>query len=269
MGDIPPAVLVAWALYLLLSVLAGQAPRTERRAGLAGVLVGTAVTLKFTVACLAPGLLAIALVLILAGKRRSASVFLLVAPVVAILLYAPWAFVLQDHAGSPVFPLFNAIFQAPRYPATNFQDSRFPVTSLVDLVGLPIRQALGTAVTAELQFTDVRWAVAMLAVGLGLGIAAVRVHRTGARLRWDARLPGLEHLICDLGAGFRRPALCGSTGSPGAPSDCDRVLFGPATVGDEKGFSADASLAGRVPRSDYQACGLRPTVDGVGAPRSS
>jgi len=194
MGDIPPAVLVAWALYLLLSVLAGQAPRTERRAGLAGVLVGTAVTLKFTVACLAPGLLAIALVLILAGKRRSASVFLLVAPVVAILLYAPWAFVLQDHAGSPVFPLFNAIFQAPRYPATNFQDSRFPVTSLVDLVGLPIRQALGTAVTAELQFTDVRWAVAMLAVGLGLGIAAVRVHRTGARLRWDARLPGLALL---------------------------------------------------------------------------
>jgi hypothetical protein len=34
----------------------------------------------------------------------------------------------------------------------------------------------------------------MLAVGLGLGIAAVRVHRTGARLRWDARLPGLALL---------------------------------------------------------------------------
>lgn len=191
MGDIPPAVLVAWALYLLLSVLAGQAPRAERRAALAGVLVGAAVALKFTVAYLAPGLLAIAVVLMLAGKRRAAWVFIIVAPGVAILLYAPWAFVLQGQAGSPVFPLFNAIFQAPRYPAIDFHDSRFPVTSLADLASLPIRQASGTAATSELQFKDVRWVLAMAAVGFGLIVVAVRAFRTRARLRLGTRLPGL------------------------------------------------------------------------------
>lgn len=191
MGDIPPAVLVAWALYLLLSVLAGQAPRAERRAALAGVLVGAAVALKFTVAYLAPGLLAIAVVLMLAGKRRAAWVFIIVAPGVAILLYAPWAFVLQGQAGSPAFPLFNAIFQAPRYPAIDFHDSRFPVTSLADLASLPIRQASGTAVTSELQFKDMRWALAMLAVGFGLVVVAVRAFRTRARLRLSTHLPGL------------------------------------------------------------------------------
>jgi hypothetical protein len=194
MGDIPPAVLVAWALFLLLSVLAGQAPRAERRAALAGVLVGAAVALKLTVAYLAPGLLVIAVLLVLAGNRRSGLVFVLVAPAVAMILYAPWAFVLQGNVGSPVFPLFNAIFQAPRFPATNFQDARFPVTSLVDLANLPIRQGLGTAVTAELQFTDVRWVVAMLAVGLGVGVAALRALGTGARLRRPDRLPALALL---------------------------------------------------------------------------
>jgi hypothetical protein len=195
MGDIPPAILVAWALYLLLSVLAGQAPRAERRAALAGVLVGAAVALKLTVAYLAPALLAIAILLMLAGNRRSGLLFVLVAPAVAIILYAPWAFVLQDHAGSPIFPLFNAIFQAPRYPAINFQDTRFPVRSLVDLALLPIRQGLGTAVTAELQFTDVRWVVAMLAVGLGAGAAALRALRTGARPRRPDHLPALALLV--------------------------------------------------------------------------
>jgi hypothetical protein len=191
MGDIPPAVLVAWALYLLLSVLAGQAPRAERRAALAGVLVGAAVALKFTVAYLAPGFLAIAVVLMLAGKRRSAWIFIFVAPGASVLLYAPWAFVLQDQAGSPVFPLFNAIFQAPRYPAIDFHDARFPVASLLDLVSLPIRQASGTAVTSELQFKDMRWALAMLAIGFGLVVAAVRAFRTSAGLRLGTRLPGL------------------------------------------------------------------------------
>ena len=194
MGDILPAVLVAWALYLLLSVLSGQPLRAERRASLAGALVGIAVALKFTVAYIAPGLLAIAVVLVFAGKRRSAWLFLLVAPTVAVILYAPWALVLQSQTGSPVFPLFNAIFQAPRYPAVNFQDTRFPVSSLLDLALLPIRQGLGTSATSELTFRDVRWVMAILAVGLAIGVAASRAFRTGARPRGSAHPPGLALL---------------------------------------------------------------------------
>ena len=193
MGDVPPAVLIAWALYLLASVLAGRTSRPERRAALAGVLVGAAVALKLTLMYTAPGLLAVTLILMVAGMRRSALVFLVVAPAAALLFYAPWAIVLQVQMGSPFFPLYNAVFHATRFPSVNY-DTKFPITSLADLVALPVRQASGTAITSELQFWDARWLAAMLAVGLGLVVGAVRAIRPETRARWRGRLPALALL---------------------------------------------------------------------------
>jgi len=191
MGDIPPAIPVAWALYLLLSVLAGQTSRPEHRAVLAGVLVGVAVALKYTVVYIAPGLFAVAVILVIAGKWRSASLFLVSSSLATIVLCAPWALVLQDNMGSPVFPLYNAIFNAPRYPPVNFNDDRFAVKSMAGLIGLPISQGLGTANTAEIPFRDVRWVIAFVAAGLGIVVAALRSLRPAVRQRWRAGLPGL------------------------------------------------------------------------------
>ena len=194
MGDIPPAIAVAWALYLLLSVLAGQTPGAYRRAALGGVLLGVAVALKYTVLYIAPGLLAVVFVMTLAGKWRSAWLFILTAMVATVVLLAPWAILLQINMGSPIFPLYNSIFQAPRFPAIDLRDLRFPVTALGDLVNLPIRQAMGTAYTAESPFTDVRWLIAVLVAGLGIGVAALRLFRraddSGRRAIW----PGLALL---------------------------------------------------------------------------
>ena len=190
-GDVLPAILGVWALYLLLSVLAEQAPRPGLRASAAGALVGAAVVLKFTMALIAPGLLVFAVALLLARKPWCVVLFAGTAAAVALVLYAPWAYVLQSNEGSPMFPLYNAIFRAPRFPASNIQDARFPVTSLADLITLPVRQALGTAVTAETPVGDARWLVALLAVVVGFGTVLVRALRTRTEPRWRAHLPAI------------------------------------------------------------------------------
>jgi hypothetical protein len=195
MGDIPPAILMAWALYLLLSVLAQPAVRAERRAIIAGLFAGGAVALKFTLIYLFPGLLVFVIALAIAGKRRSAILFFLTSAAVAVILCAPWAVVLQTHMGSPAFPMFNGIFHAPRVAAINAGDNRFPVVALGGLLKLPIRQALGTAYTSEEYIRDARWLVGFVAVGLGMAAIAIGTLRPGVRAGWRASLPGLTLMV--------------------------------------------------------------------------
>jgi hypothetical protein len=194
-GDVPPAILLSWALYLVLSVLADQAVRPGRRAVLAGVLVGAAMALKYTVFYIAPGLLVVAAFLMVAGMRRSALLFLLSSFVATLVLCAPWALVLQANVGSPVFPFFNAIFQAPRYPAVDFHDDRFGVNSIVGLLELPIRQGLYTLSTSEIANRDDRWVIGIIVTGLAVVVTALRSCRPGTRDRWRAHLPGLALLM--------------------------------------------------------------------------
>jgi hypothetical protein len=195
MGDIAPAILLAWALWLLLSTTAPQTVRPERRAVIAGLLVGGAVALKFTVVYLFPGLLVFVIAMAIAGKRRSAALFFLASATVAIILCAPWAILLQAHMGSPTFPLFNGIFHAPRVPAVNMGDSRFPLVSILDLVKLPIRQVLGTAHTAEMDMRDTRWFIAFVAVGLAMAAIALEIFRRGTRAGWRTSLPALTLMV--------------------------------------------------------------------------
>jgi hypothetical protein len=215
MGDVLPAILTAWAVYLLLSVLSGQALRPERRAVLAGALVGAAVALKYTSVIWAPGLLVVAILVAVAGKRRSAVLFLVTSAVAGIVLISPWALVLQINLGSPVFPLYNSIFQAPRYPAVDFHDTEFLVRSFADLVLLPIRLALGTAHTAEMRFHDARWAVAGFAAGVGIVVAALRSWRPVVRNHWRVAPPslaligfwGVSYVVWALEFGIQRYAM--------------------------------------------------------------
>jgi len=194
-GDIPPAILVAWALYLILSVLAGQTSRPERRATLAGALLGAGLALKYTLVFIAPGLLVLAAFLMVAGMRRSAALFLLSSAVATVLLSAPWALVLQVDYGSPIFPLYNSIFHAPRYPAVDFSDDRFVVRSIKALVKLPFLQWQGTAYTVEMPFKDPRWLIAAVVAGLAILIAALRSFRPTMGFRSRAELPGLALLM--------------------------------------------------------------------------
>jgi hypothetical protein len=191
MGDIPPAILLSWAIYLLHSILSGQTSRPDRRAVLAGFLVGAAVSLKYTIAYTAPGLLIFVAAMVFSGNRRGGLLFLASSAGFAVLLCAPWALLLWVHMGSPVFPLFNSIFRAPRYPPIDYHDARFQVRSLVDLVALPLNQALGTTATAEIRFRDPRWLVAFLAGGIGIAAVAIRSRRSSVSRPGRGDLPGL------------------------------------------------------------------------------
>jgi hypothetical protein len=193
-GDIPPAILLAWSLYLLLSIMTG-ASHPERRAALAGLLVGAAVAIKLTTMLVAPGMLAVVAALVLAGHRRSAALFSFVAPISAVVFYAPWGIVLLSQAGSPLFPFYNAIFKAPRFPTYNAVDTRFPVTNPLDLIMLPLRLAEGTAYTSEIPFRDMRWLLAFAAAALGVSVAAVRGLRGRALDGWRDHLPRLTLLV--------------------------------------------------------------------------
>jgi hypothetical protein len=176
MGDIPPAILGAWALYLLLSSIGADARRPALRSAAAGVLVAAAIAAKLTIAYIAPGMVAVALLLPAVRKWRAGAAFVVSLPTAFALLYGPWALVLSAQAGSPVFPLYNAIFRAPRYPEVSFSDTRFPVDSVADLAQLPLRLAQGVARTAELQFVDWRWVLAFAAICLGaVGAVAWRI----------------------------------------------------------------------------------------------
>jgi len=194
MGDVPPAIPIAWGLWLLLSEMTGEHRHPRLRMLLAGILVGSSVALKLTMAYVAPGILVVVAALAVAGKWRSALIFSVTAPIAAIVLYAPWGLVLQANFGSPLFPFYNTIFNAPRYPSEDISDGRFLVTGLVDLIKLPLHLAKGIASTAEMPFADVRWLLAFVAAATGVGVAALR----GVVFRrwngWRDQLPRLALL---------------------------------------------------------------------------
>jgi hypothetical protein len=194
-GDIPPAILGAWALYSVLSVLAGQAGRPGRRVVLAGALLGIGLALKYTLVFIGPGVLMLAAFLLFAGMRRSAALFLLSCAVAFVLLSAPWALVLQLDYGSPIYPFYNSIFHAPRYPAVSYHDDRFGVGSIKALIRLPLLQAQGAAYTVEMPFKDARWAIAAVVAVLAVLTAAARSFRPSVGFRSRAELPGLALLM--------------------------------------------------------------------------
>jgi hypothetical protein len=185
------------------------------------LLAGAAVAFKYTALCWAPGLLGIAVLLAIAGKRRSAGLFLISAAVVGVVMCAPWALFLQANWGSPLFPFYNSIFQAPRYPSVDFHDTEYLVRGIHNLVLLPVRLALGTAHSAEMGFHDARWVTASVVGGLGLAAAtlrkvtAMKSCRPSVPSQWRAAPPGvvligfwgISYLVWAMEFGYQRYAI--------------------------------------------------------------
>lgn len=109
----------------------------------AGVLVGAGTGLKLTLAPYAlalwlaaaalpgtPGARARRLVLVGAGAALGFA-----------LTYGYWGLRLYQEFGSPVFPLFNSVFQSPDYPTYSEAGKRFVPNSLASLLALPFAMA--------------------------------------------------------------------------------------------------------------------------------
>lgn len=114
-----------------------------REAAAIGLLLGLASGLKLT-----NGVLAVALMLPVAlhwGWRFRGRALPLLAALTAstvlgfVLTHGYWSWQLWKTFGSPLFPMFNGLFQAPDFPAVTYRDTRFLDGGLWGLLSLPFR----------------------------------------------------------------------------------------------------------------------------------
>jgi hypothetical protein len=206
-------LLVVAGVSLLLTMLASNQTVTSARGLVAGALVGLALALKLTVGFVIPGLAVLLVALVCSGRRAAAFTFTVAATAAAAFAYAPWAFAVNSAFGSPLFPFFNAVFQAPRYPIANFHDRRFGADSVNALIQLPMQQADGSSPTSEIAFSDPRWAVGWLAarvIALVVLRAARRVDARDGMLLPVAALAGFwvaSYVAWAIGFGIQRYAI--------------------------------------------------------------
>jgi hypothetical protein len=162
-----------------LLLLVDETPRNAvRRAALAGALFGVAAALKYSAAIF--GLAALPLAAAMPGMRGMARwracFWYAVGGVLAVgVLAGPWLALMQREFGNPVFPLMNAWFRSPYWPAVNQVGDRFGVDGLRGLLGFPFRMiSLDRSLYSENFAPDLRFA-ALLAVAVGLpAVAAMR-----------------------------------------------------------------------------------------------
>ncbi len=170
-NDVSVGALVMVALWLTLRV--ADAPGLERRdlalqMLLAGFVCGAAVGLKLTnIIYAAPlGLLILALL----GLRAAIAAGLAMA-IGFLLFWAPFAWMLWREYASPVFPMYNDLFQSADYPSVRIGDTRFLPRDWMQALFYPfywLRPSAG--LVTELIMRDPRVAIAYLSsLVLGLG----------------------------------------------------------------------------------------------------
>ena len=153
--------------------------RSSPRPGVAGALFGAAAALKYSNAIY----LIAALPLAFTRAGRGAAMFVLGAGLAIAALAGPWFAALWREFGNPVFPLMNAWFESPHWPAVNMVNERFGPRELGEALGFPFRMAaLDRHLYSETFAPDLRFA-ALVAV-----VAAVPFVRPNALRRADWRL---------------------------------------------------------------------------------
>jgi hypothetical protein len=191
------SLMIVWALALTLesgSTAAAHAGN-NRRAALAGALVGLASAIKLSNAVLAVALCALWLMKWLLGQvdfRRLAAVA--AGLLVAFAAGAGWwmAWLWQDF-GNPIFPLFNNVFHSPYAPQQAITALRFVPTTLWGMVArLGEMAEFSNFVAFELIMPDFR---PVIAAGVAVLAAIVLAARGGwrnafKRLTWST--PGVQ-----------------------------------------------------------------------------
>ena len=142
-------------------------------------LVGIAAALKLTNVPFAIGLWVALMFSCTGPATRAARMLVATVTMVAgfLVFYGPWGWTLQQLHGSPVFPLFNHLFESPDFQIQNSSFLRFVPMSVGQLVGLPWDMAQNKAwVYTEVPAPDLRplaLAVAVIAIALKSGYALI------------------------------------------------------------------------------------------------
>lgn len=204
MGDDTTAPLVLAALLLMLwEAVSGRAPGWVP--WLAGVLLGLALALKLTNA-----VYAIALGLaVLAGpgswKRRIAHAASLTTATVAMfaLLAGPWMWRMWHTFGNPLFPQFNAWFQAPLAQPLSVADQRFLPHGIADAALRPLSSTVNPFLISEVPMPQLVWASLYLLLVGGLCVWLVRRMRGAPPTVFDDGGNGAARmLLVFVGAAF-------------------------------------------------------------------
>jgi hypothetical protein len=141
----------------------------------AGVCLGVAAGLKLTATIYAPGAF---LAIVFMTRRLRFCVYRSIGFCTGwvsgfMVFYGWWGCRLYDLTGSPLFPLFNALFKSPLSSSLNFTDPRFKPTGFVETFFYPFHWIFPHSnVVAEPTFSDPRFAAAYVAL-LFIGLAYV------------------------------------------------------------------------------------------------
>lgn len=196
-NDLTCDVPVLGALLVLLKVDARAPGRGHWRgfAG-AGLCAGVGLGLKYTVAFVAPGLGAVALIAAIRQRTLGGLVAFGAAAALGFLLFAGHhLFTLWVDFGNPFFPYLNQIFRSPYYDPIPIWDARFIPDSFWKLMTFPFYWAkTNSYVVTEPPFRDWRAAIAYVAMVLGVAALAARWLRHGPPRERLAQVPGL-HLV--------------------------------------------------------------------------
>ncbi|KAF1695725.1 hypothetical protein CSC64_02765 [Pseudoxanthomonas koreensis] len=168
MGDASTAPLVLGALALSLP---GTDDRwSARRLALAGVLLGLAVAFKLTNAmyAVALGLAVLAAPLPWRARIFAGSWLALVALAVFALLAGPWLYAVWSTFGNPLFPQFNAWFQAPLAPPLTVGDQRWLPRSFGEALLRPLTSTANPYLVSEIALLQVTWALLYVAAIIAL-----------------------------------------------------------------------------------------------------
>jgi hypothetical protein len=174
------APLALAGLWLLLT---GTRSECSSRDGLgrtlgAGALMGLATSLKLTNAFFAVGGAFALVPALLAGHRgwRLRRVLAYAAGAgIGFAVCGWWYLRVAREWGSPLFPLYNAIFQSPYYDPVDWTDTRYAFHSLAAFVRFPAVAAAGTTSTSEIGFADARY---LLCAAIAMAAVALRAYRT-------------------------------------------------------------------------------------------
>ena len=193
MGDNSTAPLVLGALALMLPDEGGR--WRVRAIAAAGVLLGMAVAFKLTNAiyAVALGLSVLAARAHWRARIGAGAGLAAVALLVFALLAGPWLFRLWDTFGNPLFPQFNAWFQAPLAQPVAVADTRWLPQGLGEALLRPLLFTANPYLVSEIALLQVMWAL--------LYVAAL-----AAAVAWLARRRGAPNATASTpaGAGVRR-----------------------------------------------------------------
>jgi hypothetical protein len=175
-------VLSGLALIVTQREILRDGPRWQAMAiaGLAGLIVGSAVGLKLPEAPYALGFAAA--LAVLPGDFKARGWRLLaggIGGMAGVALFAAYWWVKMDHlTGNPLFPYFNEYFHSPLALAASYRDTRFLPTSLHEALTYPLLFAINWRVADDLPYTDIR-----------VGLAYVVLIATGAMWLFKRRSP--------------------------------------------------------------------------------